>query len=340
MRYFGDYINEFLAEAEVVRGSVIDLNKIRTRMASDEVLSDMLCDGLNKVGDSDYFLWRGEMISLAGGSITSNTRDSQLCQFYAMDLDKEAGRMVGTYKKMLATYKKVRALEAGVIGDMFSRFDKKSYFKINAIRSLDNFLNTFKTAMAHALGNRNALTVDGEDLISAYFKGAYDAPRFNDDQWVNDKLCLGAIAEKFVGDFDIDEVNRSYFKSVANVFVYDFCRKRDFKAFAKFQLSDVSYCNIHDKVDVSDTTRNFDKVAFAITRAFSYQKDFDSAQAMRSFDVDNLLKLDLGECQSNGGIKITRRKHLFEITLTHKLAQTLQIFLLKFNREKMVSNAA
>lgn len=337
MKYFGDYLNQFFKEADLIKGSQFDHNKCHFHMASDESLQTRLIDKMIE-GDGEYFKWQGELISTAGGSIVSDNPNSQLKQFYAVDLDKTAKDVQAKFNKSIRCYEIAnQANNDAPYGVLMHRFYFNEYSETCFHQAAAELIGELNRAFSHALVNKDAMVLDSDDFQKIAFRSGQsiaDRQKWGELDWVKDNVCFQEHIKKVIQEVNVDTFNDSFYSAQASQITYDFCKKRDFKAFSRFKFSTISLWSYNDSVQDFDSQNYFEKSKSALVQAFTAQSIPAMAYEIGQLNYHELVNMELGQAKKlHSGTEIIRRKESFEIKLPKELVSQLQIFLLKYDRK-------
>lgn len=343
MQYFGDHLNKFFSDSELIKGSEFDHNKCNFHMKADEDLQDALINKM-KSGGGDYFKWRGELISTAGNSIVSDNPCSALSGFYGIDLVVVAGDIQAKFDKTISCYEDAKAAnDCAPYGDLLPRFYLSDFSKSIFTAAAKDFLGQVYTACSHALKSKAAFSYEPDDFLKDSFESVsiLKTPNWSELDWIKENVDFKRHVAVFLNKLDVEGLNRSFYEDKASHFTYDFCNKRDFNAFSRFKFSTIKLDSYDQKVSKWDSENNLDASKSAICHAFKAQGVFPVAFEIDNLSYNELIDLDLGESKKlHCEIEIIRRKQSFEVKMPKVLVQQLQIFLLKYNREGMERNAA
>ena len=334
MNLFNSYLVDFLSESQVVKDSKFDQKQCVTHMPITSAMADEITGVLSQ-GGGDYFEWRGELVTVTGVYLVSNKFDSKLKDFAGNDIAHFAAQVQNDFVESINNYTEVvRVDSASRFGNLLSGINTSDHFRSVAIDALNHVYKYIKESLSHNLLNYDGFAIDSEIELRSFIKKHLCKTDWSSAQWMLENINIEKMALKFIDSFDVVEENAAFLKAMANRITYYFCQKRDFKAFSKFK-----FCSSYE-YDF-ETERELIKQLQAFEYAFYDRRLFEVASCFVDVDYSDLTNLGLGKSVSIGqNMQVTSRSYGYQITIPSTLVHKLQLFLLKYNREGMLLNAA
>lgn len=333
MIYFGDVINDFLANACVVKGSVYDSSLSVSYMELEKPFLDAIHKQL-VAGGGDYLKWRGELLSIAGPHLVSDQPDTQLGEYYGLDLKSDIPAIQKRFSQGVDAFLKIEKINSAAPFDcVLPEFNRTERILTMAGSALSAFASKFKRAVKHGLA-----CPDRAYISASLFTEQMSVT----DDFVSDSDCLnvGTMLHSFLDGYDVAVHNAPYFRLKANNLTRRFCAKKDYKNFIKFMFSPIELWPDGKIYDYSARSE-FKESKKSLVVALIHQGYHSLANTIQELDEKEMVKMDISEqLDVAPGLTFTRRKYCFELKLNHALAQQLQIFLLKYNRDEVVKLAA